>query len=434
MACGLYTLGIFPESHQLQNLLDDLTRWCKYSWRCEDLGAIRPPPPGPLTGDDWEADEETSEVDQDDAEADEELAVADGGTPDQVLAALRRRRGRDVKYPVVAAQTALANLLLLQASLPTDGCPTVACGLSTLGLFPKSFQWAELQAEMTHWCVYSVRCEDLGPLRPPPAGPLKGDEWEADSESEHFKQRLAIGLTSSSLYASLAVMSGRGQLDKCHLTSLPLKDANVPISIVAHRVHCLPFSSGFNVNCPSHLDQYRDSSRNFLVESKASNWRRGSYDGTVLLNNIHGTLPWVMKHLELSFSSSVAAAIHTQLQEVYDDPAKLVSRARSMDVYILKNGLNEVQLRALWKRFYGPGSDLALASAMDKIQRARRRAERHDTDLDGVLETSAEWSNEQKMRGVDAHVAKRAVKGSTFAPPAGVLRSRVLTGKSVTGR
>ncbi|PWN25417.1 hypothetical protein BDZ90DRAFT_228443 [Jaminaea rosea] len=274
----------------LQNLLDDLTRWCKYSWRCEDLGAIRPPPPGPLTGDDWEADQETSEVDQDDAEADEELAVADGGTPDQVLAALRRGRGRDVKYPVVAPQTALANLLSLQASLPTDGCPKMACGSSTL-----------------------ASSLNLGPLRPPPAELLKGDEWEADSESEHFKQSLAIGLTPCILYAALAVMSARGQLDKCHLTGLPLKDANVPISIVAHRVHGLPFSSGLRCRPVSRL-----------VEELPGQEQGGKLDeGQLRWRSVPQQHPWD-EHVDLFFPTLVTATVRTQLQEVYNDPANLV--------------------------------------------------------------------------------------------------------------
>lgn len=92
-------------------------------------------------------------------------------------------------------------------------------------------------------------------------------------------------MSPANLYGALLMMHCNGELEKCHMSSLSLRDWRVALTVIAHRMHGLDLSSGFITRTPKHKNEYRKTSRNFLVEAQIANWARKTFHGAVILNN-----------------------------------------------------------------------------------------------------------------------------------------------------
>lgn len=153
----------------------------------------------------------------DDEDQDDELGLllssgeVDGGTSEQIWAALHRTGSSKVGCDEQGQDLALSNLAKLFQSLVAQhgdkfGCEMMGFGLSTLGLFPPRLTAADFVRALSQWTDYSRDCEEMRALRPPPPGPLSGDKWVADEGSEHLKRSACVGLNPFNLYAALLVM------------------------------------------------------------------------------------------------------------------------------------------------------------------------------------------------------------------------------------
>lgn len=150
-----------------------------------------------------------------------------------------------------------------------DAAAKMANGLPSLDWFPTDLDAEDLRCALARQIDYTEEvCEEENPTRPAPCGDLKGDSSKLDKASIHLRESLAVGLTPANLYAGLLMLWCGDELEAFNVVGASLRDPQIPVTIIARRIHDLSFLSGFNVANPTHRNQYRDSSRSFIVESK----------------------------------------------------------------------------------------------------------------------------------------------------------------------
>lgn len=384
------------------------------------------------------------QIKEEEEEEDADWKTADPASSkqDRLWASLRRK----CLYPqlaneIIARSPSLGCIkTLMQSLMPKykdklENAPKTRFGLPTLGWFPQSFQEGDMVHALAQWIGYEEQgCDEHRPLKPPPAGPLRRDQWKPDESSEHYKKSLEAGMSPANLYGALLLMELDGDLEACHILGVSLKDFRIPITVMGHRIHGLPYTSGFDRKSPTDVSQYRPTSRNFVPESRDGNWFRGGQEGAVLLNNLHNAAPWLVENADDIFSSSaVAAAIKSQIQEVIDNPCLMPARARKMDPFTLVNVVDLTTSRIVFKRLWGHGD---LEEAQTKIEEARARADR-DGDierLEAVLPLSDDWTNDGKRRLRDARNAKIAIAAATSSVPHAISSSRIVSGETIAER
>lgn len=238
--------------------------------------------------------------------------------------------------------------------------PKTAFGLYTLDWFPTDITWPKLWTALQGWVEMSWACEDRRAWEPAPSC-INTALWTMSCSDYHFSRSLHIGLTPGNLYCALVMDMLQGRLRTCHMTGLSLRSPEVPITLIAHRIHGISFSSGFTTAVPTHCKQYSHSARNFIVESRAANWVRRGWDGAVLLNNLVNCIPLVMDSIDGHFEQTIAPQLRAQLLELSADPSLMVRRATSIDPYTLINRANKTQAAVLWRRLFAHQSEHPLS-------------------------------------------------------------------------
>lgn len=211
-----------------------------------------------------------------------------GGTAAQLWSSMGKKVSPAWVARVAAGSTSLTCIHELIKSLPADlsdrlkDVGTMPNGLPTLGIFPQDTSETALRERLVSGIAFmEEKCEQLWPWVVPPAGPLGDDKWSASAESENARRSWHVGLTPANLFGALLMMFVQGQLEPCHLFGISLREADIPVTTLAHRIHGLPGGAS-EIDCaePTSIAQYRDSSHMSVMQTFAE-WAQKSWKGSI---------------------------------------------------------------------------------------------------------------------------------------------------------
>lgn len=176
-------------------------------------------------------------------------------------------------------------------------------GLPTLGFLNPTWSWQAIVLITGFWTSRADVCDSSRTIvpappttTPGPPPPTTADYHEAsavvftNAQRDHIRAAYSLSRHNPlHLLGRLAIQWQRQQFRWVdHLTGMPMDFFAPPgpgaTTIIAHRVHGLPFSFGWRVKVPTSLDDWLDVACNTITELRITNFRRTGRPGACLFD------------------------------------------------------------------------------------------------------------------------------------------------------
>lgn len=201
---------------------------------------------------------------------------------------------------VLLLRSILGDAVMATTELTPDGIPT----MQILGAH---WTWRSIVLVCLAWAIRADYCDrrrmvvpPAPSFAPPPGVAAAPSQVFSDEQRQHARAAWSeFRYNPSHLLGFMSITwRQRGHRWVDHLTHLPLDFFAPPgpgaTTIIAHRIHGLPFSFGWRTEVPAGVEDWRDEACNVVIESRATNFLRGGRPGACLFDVLDRWAPFAV--------------------------------------------------------------------------------------------------------------------------------------------